>query len=91
MKNCKVDSSKPLKFAKEEEKQQQRGRKSKKPRGEEMEEQDANDYSRPFEDIHPKDFEYFFPVHCGSCNTEVGVYDFEEKVYHFFSVVPSLG
>jgi hypothetical protein len=28
----------------------------------------------------------FFPVHCGTCNTQVGVYDAGE-VYHFFNVV----
>jgi hypothetical protein len=30
--------------------------------------------------------ELFYPVHCETCSTQVGVFD-EEEVYHFFNVV----
>ena len=30
------------------------------------------------------------PVKCGSCKTEVGVYD-PDEVYHFFNIVASYG
>jgi len=52
---------------------------------------DDLEYEKEYEEIHPKSFEYFFPVLCKTCETEIGVYDLEGKVFHFFNVVPSLG
>ena len=100
VRNCKIDSSKPLKFSAED-KQARRGKR--KPRRNsrdkpsqdriEVEGEDVGDadYEKEYEDDHPKDFEYFFHVHCNQCNAEIGVYDLEEKVYHFFNTIPSLG
>jgi hypothetical protein len=55
------------------------------------EDKSTTDYEVDYETNHPKDYEIFFPVHCKNCDTELGVYDLEEKLYHFFNTVPSLG
>lgn len=34
-----------------------------------------------------KEFELFFRVRCGNCGVELGVYEFEEKVYHFVKAI----
>ncbi|KYR02521.1 hypothetical protein DLAC_01365 [Tieghemostelium lacteum] len=34
--------------------------------------------------------EYYHPVYCEICDTQVGVYD-EDEVYHFFNIFPSCG
>lgn len=57
---------------------------------EEKEDAEGN-FDKDFEKVFPKQFEYFFPVLCSSCDTEIGVYDVEGKVYHFFNTIPSLG
>ena len=36
----------------------------------------------------PASDEYYKPVHCNICNTEVAVYD-TDQVFHFFNVLPS--
>jgi len=54
------------------------------------EDEDVN-YELEYEDTHEKEFEYFFPVHCKECSTELGVYDVEGKIYHLFNILPSLG
>jgi len=33
----------------------------------------------------------YFSVECCVCNTEVGVYESDEKIYYFFHVIPGLG
>ena len=33
----------------------------------------------------------YFSVECCICNTEVGVYEADEKIYYFFHVIPGLG
>jgi len=39
-----------------------------------------------------KDFlDIYFSVSCKVCSTEIGVYEFEEKIYHFFNVYPGYG
>lgn len=35
------------------------------------------------------EFETFKPVECETCHTEVGVYDPESEIYHFFNVLAS--
>ncbi len=35
-----------------------------------------------------KDFELFFKTRCGQCKAELGVFEFEEKVYHFMKAIP---
>ena len=34
-----------------------------------------------------EEFELFFSVECESCSTEIGVYEFNKKTYHFFNVL----
>lgn len=34
-----------------------------------------------------KDFEIFFRIKCETCGAELGVYEFEEKVYHFVRAI----
>jgi hypothetical protein len=34
-------------------------------------------------------FDLFKPVECINCNTEIGVYDEKEELYHFFNVLAS--
>lgn len=33
--------------------------------------------------------EKYHPVHCGVCQTEVGVYEPNEEIYTFFNIFPS--
>ena len=35
-------------------------------------------------------FELYFGVFCAHCKNEVAVYDFENKYFHLFNVIPSL-
>ena len=37
------------------------------------------------------EMEILFPVHCKYCNCQVGVYDFDSKIYHFYNVIPGMG
>lgn len=34
-----------------------------------------------------KEFELFFKIRCGKCGAELGIYEFEEKVYHFVNAI----
>jgi hypothetical protein len=36
-----------------------------------------------------KEYDIFRPVTCQICNTEVGVYEEKEELYHFFNVIAS--
>eukprot|EP00826_Nyctotherus_ovalis_P002419 TRINITY_DN10483_c0_g1_i4.p1 TRINITY_DN10483_c0_g1~~TRINITY_DN10483_c0_g1_i4.p1 ORF type:complete len:187 (-),score=59.08 TRINITY_DN10483_c0_g1_i4:171-731(-) len=38
-----------------------------------------------------RDIEILFPVDCKYCKCQVGVYDFYEKIYYFYNVLPGLG
>ena len=101
--NCGVDASKPLKFARPADEPVQNLKKNKMQKNEDVmlvtqqellnfnNRVEDNNYDLSYEQVKAKDFEYFFPVHCEQCKTEIGVFDFEEKIYHFFSVIPSLG
>ena len=46
-----------------------------------------NKHDTPMESAAPE-YDVYHPVRCGSCQTEVGVYD-EDEVYHFYNVLPS--
>ena len=43
---------------------------------------------RHLTDTNEVEFDIYHPVRCGSCQTEVGVFDGDE-VYHFYNVLPS--
>jgi hypothetical protein len=36
-----------------------------------------------------QEYEFFKPVGCESCKTEVGVFDDKQEVYYFFNVLAS--
>lgn len=38
-----------------------------------------------------RDMEILFPVDCKYCKCQVGVFDFYEKLYYFYNVLPGLG
>lgn len=41
------------------------------------------------DDDDDNEFETFKPVECETCQVEVGVYDPESEIYHFFNVLAS--
>ena len=101
--NCKIDCSKTLAFEEGDKRQKNHFNFEKlktllnfpdNKSNNIMVNQDAQpdiDYSEKFENVCPKSFEYFFPTLCRNCNIEVGVFDLEQKVFHLFNVLPSLG
>lgn len=84
VKNCNVLKQKEIKYRTDESMHELTKRKPK------------NERIRPWEyvdtilveDEHNFEQEIYYPVHCGVCDTEVGIMD-EEGIYHFHDVVPS--
>lgn len=40
-------------------------------------------------DEESNNFDFYRPVNCSNCNTEIGVYEEKEEIYHFFNVLAS--
>ncbi|GAB6031722.1 hypothetical protein CHUAL_009468 [Chamberlinius hualienensis] len=59
-----------------------------KPSGRQPRQKKALKKSQPEEHDEPCVTEFYHPVRCTECNTEVAVYD-KEEVYHFFNVLTS--
>jgi hypothetical protein len=51
-----------------------------------------NDFKKKFKKNAKKEeieYDEFKAVHCSKCNTQVGLYEFKEEIYHFFNVLAS--
>jgi len=101
VRNCKVDFTKTLQPLSEGSQNRGKNTKEIEHKLQELKKQDILEkteetednltFDKDFEKVFPKGFEYFFPVMCSNCDTEIGVYDVEAKVHHFFNTIPSLG
>lgn len=78
VRNCKVDCTKQV------------IPKGKRKICERNENKQNNGEEEYLEDLKEK-FQLFFTVECAVCNTEIGVFEFEEKLYHFFHVIAGTG
>ncbi|XP_071800337.1 E2F-associated phosphoprotein-like isoform X1 [Asterias amurensis] len=83
--NCSIIRAERLKYSVP----QKMGRKWRKKHKMQMETADASSPSTATNGSSGDQQEYFHPVRCSKCNTEVAVYDSDE-VYHFFNVLTSL-
>lgn len=75
--NCTVNKEEVLKFPEQSIKNRRRERKKMKTPSADAAVQ-----------MQSKDLDYYHPVKCNECSTEVAVYD-KEEVYHFFNVLAS--
>ena len=83
--NCSIIRAERLKYSVP----QKMGRKWRKKHKMQMERADASSPSTATNGSSGDQQEYFHPVRCSKCNTEVAVFDSDE-VYHFFNVLTSL-
>jgi hypothetical protein len=79
--DCKVNDEEQLKYPREE--FQTRALSSKRVSKNKKRNSPAN------QTVLLGDFDIFKPVQCRICNTEVGVYEEKEEIYHFFNVLAS--
>ena len=82
--NCKVNQEEQLKYPKDEfEKKKFNKKKSKLSKMiESVADIEITEENRDTYDL-------FRPVACLNCNTEIGVYEEKEEIYHFFNVLAS--
>ena len=53
-----------------------------------------NEFKKKFKKNNSKkeemiEYDEYKAVHCTKCNTQVGLYEFKEEIYHFFNVLAS--
>lgn len=78
--NCSINHEEQLKYTKQKAEFCKKNKKSKKLKEQESLEMDQKE---------EEEFDLFKPVECSKCKTEVGVFDTNEELYHFFNVLTS--
>ena len=86
--NCTVNEEEQLKYPKNETNMKKFKKKSKKTSQKIKENQSVADVEATKVEMPPnEEFDFYQPVACNSCNTNVGVYGKEDEIYHFFNVL----
>jgi len=83
--SCKINDEEQLKYPKEE--FDSTALNMKKFKKKKISKEESTSQVEPCQAL--KEYDIFRPVTCQICNTEVGVYEEKEELYHFFNVIAS--